>query len=187
MITCDNIILSRGQAPVIGGLSLMCDAGETLLLTGANGTGKTTLLRSLAGLLAPDHGTISRKAGVLWLNAGVPAAARETPRQFLQYHAALKNAAFVLADDPFSIATFLDTPLEKLSSGWRQRVKLTRLAMDTAARTAWLLDEPSDHLDSAGQSVLAQLVHAHAREGGCAIIATHNAALWPQARQVVLA
>lgn len=179
--------LSRGAAPVLRDYSLACNAGEVVVLTGPNGVGKTTLLRALAGLLPPDAGQVVNASPALWLHAGVLPPSRETPRHWLGYQTALQGAVFNLAHDPFNIAPYLDTPLERLSSGWRQRVKLTRLAGDFAATQPWLLDEPTDHLDGAGQSVLTELVKTHARQNACAIIATHHPALWPFARQEGLA
>lgn len=173
----------RGERDLFAPASFRVDAGTIVWIRGANGQGKTTLLRTLAGLSAPAAGEIA------W--AGAPATA---PRPLYLAHAnALKDDLTVaeslrfllqLGGDAsaaatveaalarFGMASRRDAFVRTLSQGQRRRVALARLAAEREPRP-WLLDEPFDALDAAGVELLASLLAEHARRGGSVVLTSH--------------
>ena len=173
----------RGERVLFAPASFVVRAGTIVWIRGANGQGKTTLLRTLAGLSAPAAGDVA------W--AGAPALA---PRALYLAHAnALKDdltvaesLRFLLvlgghrvdgehvdaALDRFGLASRRDAFVRTLSQGQRRRVALARLAAQREL-LPWLLDEPFDALDAAGVQVLAALIAAHARRGGSVVLTSH--------------
>jgi heme ABC exporter ATP-binding subunit CcmA len=171
--------------PVLDGIDLTIEPGQTIGIAGTNGAGKTTLLRVTAGLLAPDAGTValgeldSERASRLYhrhvglLSADGNLYARLTVRRHLQWWAAMsyvpreqRDERVRAALDDFALGELGDRRVERLSAGQRQRV---RLAMTFLPRpTLLLLDEPDARLDEDGLALLATALGEHARRGGVA-------------------
>jgi heme exporter protein A len=173
----------RGERLLFAPTSFVVAPAAIVWIRGANGQGKTTLLRTLAGLSAPAAGAI------VW--CGAPALA---PRPLYLAHAnALKDdltvaesLRFLLhlggqhveprdleaALERFGLASRRDAFVRTLSHGQRRRVALARLV---AQRTLepWLLDEPFDALDAAGVALLAEVIAAHAKRGGSVVLTSH--------------
>ncbi|HEY8963364.1 MAG TPA: ATP-binding cassette domain-containing protein, partial [Alphaproteobacteria bacterium] len=160
------------------GLNLSVGPGDVLLLTGPNGSGKTSILRALAGLLDISAGDVECTAAFHWLSAQGLSASAQNAGDYLKTQTSLQNEDFALRHDAFEVGEKLDTSLSRLSTGWRQRVKLTRLTL--MHRPLWLLDEPSDGLDETGLKTLTYLLEQHRKNGGAAIIATHQPDIWPK-------
>jgi heme exporter protein A len=175
---------------IFAGVTFRLRAGGALVLTGANGSGKSSLLRLVAGLLPPVAGSLS------W--SGAPAAADPslhharlhylghqdslkpamTPRENLAFAAALRSVrpgrvapSINEAIAVFALDGVADWPCRWLSAGQRRRVALARLL--AAPAPLWLLDEPSAALDADGEVRLEQAVAAHRGAGGMVIVATH--------------
>lgn len=182
ILSTQGLSVARGNTVLTDNVTRSIKPGEVLLLLGPNGSGKTSFLRTLAGLLEPAAGTIICDHLFHWIPAQALNPSLETPRQYLTYQAALMDAPFNIQNDPFNIKSVLDTPLNRLSTGWRQRVKLSRLILDQYP--IWFLDEPADGLDSIALKILQNLIAAHAKAGGAIIIATHDAHLWPDASRM---
>ncbi len=180
----------RGGRPLFGGLSLQWQPGQLLRVKGANGAGKTSLLRVLCGLLTPTDGQ------VLW--RGQPLASqREVLGQSLVYlgHAAalkdelspLENLQLAcqlagrrLAPGPAlqalahaGLRGFERRPVRTLSQGQRRRSALARLELASQA-PLWVLDEPFNALDTAAVAWLEQLLHMHLARGGQVALTSHQ-------------
>jgi len=173
----------RGGREVFSGLDFEAVSGEAVAVVGRNGSGKTSLLRLIAGLLIPAGGTIALDGGDAELTL---------PEQchYLGHRDALKPALSVkenlsfwadflggdrcdatesLAIVGLDHATHL--PAGFLSAGQRRRLSLARLL--TVRRPVWLLDEPTNALDVAGQDMFGDLMRDHLARGGLIIAATH--------------
>jgi heme exporter protein A len=173
----------RGGREVFAALDFEASSGEALAITGPNGAGKTSLLRLIAGLLTLSAGSIDLDGGEAELS--LPEQAH-----YLGHRDALKPALSVLenltfwhdflggeAFDPTEslAAVGLDhaarLPAAYLSAGQRRRLSIARLL--AVRRPVWLLDEPTNALDTAGQSLFAGLMQDHLASGGLIIAATH--------------
>jgi heme exporter protein A len=174
----------RGGRVVFAGLDFEAAAGEVLAVTGANGSGKTSLLRLIAGLLIPAEGAVALEGGEAELT--LPEQAH-----YLGHRDALKPALSVTENlsfwrdflggeaheaDKSLAAVGLDhaayLPAAYLSAGQRRRLSLARLL--TVRRPVWLLDEPNAALDVAGQELFAGLMRDHLSRGGLIVAATHG-------------
>ena len=184
----EGLACRRGERLVFARLDFRLAAGEALLLTGANGSGKSSLLRLLAGLLAPAAGHLSwggrplARDPAAWhaalhyvghLDATKPAL---SPREMLLDWAALRNpaaaSAITAALAAFGLASVADWPCRWLSAGQRRRLALARLL--AAPAPIWLLDEPTAALDSDGEARLAAAIAEHRGRGGRVAVATHQ-------------
>lgn len=177
----------RGGRLVFAGLDCRLPAGGALVLTGSNGSGKSSLLRLLATLLVPAAGRLlwgglpvaqdpaayRARIGYLGhLDAAKPAL---TPRETLRFWAALADAPLPEPDvalDRFGLSAVADWPCRWLSAGQRRRLALARLPAAPAA--VWLLDEPTTALDSDGEARLLAAIAQHRADGGRVAIATHQ-------------
>jgi len=173
----------RGGREVFAGLDFAAASGEALAVMGRNGSGKTSLLRLIAGLLIPAGGTIA-------LDGGDGELTLPEQCHYLGHRDALKPALSV-AENLAVWADFLGgercdatesltkvgldhavhLPAAFLSAGQRRRLSLARLL--TVRRQVWLLDEPTTALDVAGQDMFGGLMREHLSRGGMIIAATH--------------
>ncbi len=188
MLEAHELAAQRGRARLFEGLSFRVDAGTVLVVTGANGTGKTTLLRMLAGLSAPAHGEIrwmgrtcapfdAELRASLAFAGHAPALKDElTAEENLDVLMALAGervtpGAFANALDAVALGARRKLPARVLSQGQRRRIGIARLLL--LNRPLWVLDEPVTALDAAGIAMLAEIVAGHLDRGGVAIAATH--------------
>lgn len=194
MLSADSLTIARGGRRLAADISFTVAAGEALIVVGRNGTGKSTLLRVIAGHLAPAYGKVRWTGGERTEDGedeGVSVGARAhylghadsmksalTPHENLAFWAAMlaiPGAAPALSPsaalERFDLAHIGDLPVSYLSAGQKRRVALARLLV--AARPLWLLDEPTAALDSGAQRRLVEVMCAHLDGGGAIIAATH--------------
>lgn len=191
MIFTRNLQKSYGPRPVLNGLDLVAEPGVVTLLVGRNGAGKTTALRLLAGLAAPDGGTISvggydlekeRRPALARLSF-LPQAPRFHPRlttrQVARFYAQLRGrdaAAAEAALVAWGLTDSARVPTGKLSGGLRQRLALAVFALADAP--VLLLDEPGLSLDPSWRHQLQQFLATQARAGRTVLVATHLLGEW---------
>jgi heme exporter protein A len=180
----------RGRRSLFRDINLRLLPGQLLRVAGANGAGKTSLLRMLCGLLAPAHGQ------VLWQGSSLSQAREEFHRQliYLGHGAALKDdlsplenlqAGMRLAGVAPALAHAMQAladaglrgrehvPTRILSQGQRRRAALARLPLGQA--TVWVLDEPFNALDTAATAWLQTLIENHLRRDGLVVLTSHQA------------
>lgn len=184
----EGLTLSRGERRLFAGLSFALAAGEAAALTGANGAGKTSLLRAVAGYIRPDAGAVVFHGATGRVEAET---ARRSALHLLGHHEGLKpqrtarqelgfqvewlggsTAALDAAVARLKLSPLLDLETRKLSAGQRRRLSLARLV--AAPRALWLLDEPLAPLDEAWRSVAAELMAEHLAGGGMILAAVHD-------------
>ena len=176
-----GLAVVRNGRSVFSGLSFELAAGELLAVTGANGVGKSTLLRIVAGLLAPSAGRVSLEPATAdslaselhYLGHLDGLKTTLTVRRNLEFWRALwVGKAVELALEAVGLGNLADLPVGLLSAGQRRRLAIARLLIDE--RALWLLDEPATSLDAAGEQMLGRLIAAHLAAGGMAMVATHR-------------
>ena len=177
----------RGHRVLFRDLSFSLAAGRALSLQGPNGTGKTSLLRLIAGFLRPAGGTIrlrtdgeevadaeERGKFMGWLahqDAVKPQlGVREQLAFFTQLYGSGRNPEDAMRT--FGLMPLAELPGQYLSAGQKRRLALARLQL--SARPLWLLDEPLAALDTAGKKLVAETVTAHCASGGIVVAATHE-------------
>ena len=184
----EALSLWRGERMLFRDLAFTVCAGEALRLEGANGAGKTSLLRAIAGFLEPRAGTIrirtnggepctsgEERAGFIgWLGHQDGAKSQLTPKEALGFQARYYGDAPRL-DEALArvgLSRVGELPVQYLSAGQKRRLALARLSL--SSRPLWLLDEPLASLDAAGKTLVSELVAQHCKDGGLAVIATHE-------------
>lgn len=188
-VSVEALALSRGVRTLFHGLDVTLTAGEAVALTGANGTGKTSLLRAIAGFLRPDAGTIA------FLDAAGNAIETEEARgrqvHLLGHLDGLKGGRLARdelefqsrwlgrthdgideAIDVLGLKSLLDLEVRKLSAGQRRRLALARLI--GSPRALWLLDEPLSPLDSRWRQAVGAIMARHLEGGGLILAAVHD-------------
>lgn len=188
MLEAADLRCERGGRVLFERLSFRLAAGEFLRVSGANGSGKTSLLRVLCGLLTPSRGSVR------WKGEPVAALREEYARQLVYLGHAPAVKGDLTAEENLSIACTLagvaasrdavksalarfalpdDVPVRRLSQGQRRRAALARLALSGAV-PLWLLDEPFAALDAEGIERLGALLSGHAEKGGAIVFTTHQ-------------
>ena len=174
----------RGGREVFAELDFEVASGEALAVTGHNGSGKTSLLRLVAGLLMPTEGTIALEGGEAELtlaeqahylghrDALKPALSVEENLSFWQNFLGGEAAEAAACLKAVGIDHATHLPAAYLSAGQRRRLSLARLL--AVRRLVWLLDEPTAALDAAGQELFTGLMREHLARGGLIVAATHG-------------
>ncbi|MCK9541707.1 MAG: heme ABC exporter ATP-binding protein CcmA [Novosphingobium sp.] len=184
-IEARDLACRRGDRVLFRGLTLAASAGDVVHVTGLNGTGKSSLLRILAGLLPPFSGTVAR-TGPLGLVDERPALDPALPLgKALAFWRQVDGGRGTDATTLLGLADLLDVPVRYLSTGQKKRAALARLIAQDAA--IWLLDEPLNGLDARAVPMIVSLVDAHRAAGGIALIASHQSFDLPGKRMVDLA
>ena len=190
MLEAVGLECERGGRTLFRGLSFSLNKGELLRIAGANGRGKTSLLRILCGLLSPAGGEVR------WNASPIRSLGEEYARQlvYLGHAPAVKDdltaaenlsMACRIAGNPRTAAEIaqalkrLEVPedafLKKLSQGQRRRAALARLVVSQAI-PLWLLDEPLAALDAQAARLVEGLIEGHIGQGGMVVYTTHQEA-----------
>ena len=180
---CD-LACQRGERLLFSGLSFALQPGDAMQVAGANGIGKSSLIRMIAGLLRPLAGTVECGGAVALLDE----------RPALDPHLPLGKAlAFWQRIDggeslplgQLGLENLQDVPVRYLSTGQKKRAALARLVGQSAP--VWLLDEPLNGLDRAAVGMVETLVAQHCAAGGLALVASHQPIVLPGDNRIDLA
>jgi heme exporter protein A len=179
------LAVERGGRVLFRQLSARVAAGEAMAVTGANGAGKTSLLRAVAGLLRPLEGEIvfegsadasdARRSACHLIGHQDGFKGARTVREELLFQSRWLGAAdeaALAAAERFGVSRQLTLEVRRLSAGQRRRLALARLA--AAPRPVWLLDEPLAPLDVAGRILMGELMASHLADGGLILAAVHD-------------
>lgn len=187
MLEATDLECERGGRRLFAGLSFSLAAGELLRVAGPNGSGKTSLLRIVCGLLTPTSGEVR------WKGTAIGKLREEFSRElaYIGHAPAVKDdltplenldiacrlAGLPVTEDSMRSAlaafTVPDLPVRKLSQGQRRRSALARLGL-SAGVPLWLLDEPFAALDAAAARFLEELIAGHIVRGGAVVYTTHQ-------------
>src|ERR1700736_1762018 len=187
-LSVEKVHVWRGDRHVLKGVSLTLGPGQLLHISGPNGTGKTTLLRVVCGLLRPEQGSVSWRGqsissarleyqGALAYASHEPALKGDlTALENLRFAVGLKRrvtgSELRASLERTGVAACADLPARVLSAGQRRRVAMARILAMSAS--LWLLDEPFTNLDAAGTDLMAGLLQAHVEQGGAALVVAHH-------------
>jgi heme exporter protein A len=181
-LNTQGLCVARAGVMVLEDLNFSLVAGQALVLRGPNGLGKTTLLRTLAGLQPPLSGYVSN-----WQDDLSYAAHADGLKSVLSVQENLSfwaevygHSAVTAAMEAMNLTALSRHRAAELSAGQKRRLGLARLLV--TGRWLWLLDEPTVSLDAASVALFVGVVRAHLARGGAAIIATHVDLGLPEAR-----
>lgn len=168
-----GLSVARGGIPVLEGLDFTLRAGEALILRGPNGVGKTTVLRTVAGLQPPLAGTVGlEREAMAYAGHADGIKSTLTVRENLEFWAAIFGTGSIdAALVAFELTALSDRAAGALSAGQKRRLGLARMVV--TGRPVWVLDEPTVSLDVSAVAMFAAAVRSHLAGGGMALMATH--------------
>lgn len=186
-LTADDLTLLRGDRCLFQHLGFALNLGELLILEGSNGSGKTSLMRAIVGMLELEAGEIlwdgvpvrncrqDFHGSLVWMAHQVGFKADLTLLENLRFEAALRPSSGRDLDGilrRLSIERLTRLPMRALSAGQKRRVSLARMLLSDAS--LWLMDEPFTNLDRDGRELVLTLVEEHVQAGGMCVIAAHQ-------------
>jgi heme exporter protein A len=189
MLEAISLQCVRGERELFNNLSFSLGSGQMLLLSGPNGSGKTSLLRLLCGISPPASGEVrwqgesvlSRRGeycrGMTYLGHHNGVKEELTPLENLRMATAVADIVagedtIRAALDRVGLAGYEELPAKQLSQGQKRRVALARLLL--AKAPLWILDEPLAALDVQAVALVEEVLAAHLAEGGLAVLTTHQ-------------
>jgi heme exporter protein A len=187
LLSGKSLCLLRGDRCLFDELDFALDSGEMLLIEGNNGSGKTSLLRAIAGMLDFDSGNVfwrdqevtadyqAFRSELVWLAHKVGFKGDLTLVENLRFESglrpgSLKSLKQVL--ERLGLTRLIDLPFRALSAGQQRRVALARMLFADAE--LWIMDEPFTNLDTAGQTLVVELIAEHLASGGLCVMASHQ-------------
>ncbi|UYV38809.1 heme ABC exporter ATP-binding protein CcmA [Rhodobacteraceae bacterium D3-12] len=168
-----DLAVARGGIPVLEGLSFVLRPGKALILRGPNGVGKTTLLRTIAGLQPPLRGEVGldREAMAYAAHADGIKSVLSVEENLVFWARVFGTDRVAAALAGFALEPLRNRPAGALSAGQKRRLGLARLLV--TGRPVWVLDEPTVSLDTEAVAMFGAAIRAHLATGGMALIATH--------------
>lgn len=182
-----GLTLIRGDRCLFQNLEFTLASGELLMVEGPNGSGKTSLLRAIAGLIDPDEGMVrwnntnvknnrqSFHAALVWMGHRPGFKGDLTLIENLRFEAGLRSMTMATVKHRLArlgVATLTEIPFRALSAGQQRRVALARMCLADAP--LWLMDEPFTNMDTEGQQLVVEVLREHLQEGGLCVMATHQ-------------
>ena len=189
MLEAAELECERGGRTLFRALSFVLGPGQALRVAGANGSGKTSLLRLLCGLAAPAAGEVRWQGTpiaslredyareLVYLGHGAAVKDELTARENLEFACRLAGQAPPRGEVEQALEAFgmggKGVAVKRLSQGQRRRAALARLAV-SGARPLWLLDEPFAALDASGMQTLQRVMAEHLSRGGAVVLTSHQ-------------
>ncbi|WP_374409167.1 heme ABC exporter ATP-binding protein CcmA [Pelagerythrobacter sp.] len=171
-LAATDLACRRGDRVLFRGVSLSLAPGAACHVAGANGIGKTSLIRIFAGLLRPFAGSVERGGAIALLDERHALDPQLPLGHALAFWAGLDGARVADHADRLGLAGLLDVPVRYLSTGQTRRAALARLLAQGAP--VWLLDEPLNGLDIAGVELVEALIAEQRAGGGLCVVASHQ-------------
>ncbi|MES2442826.1 MAG: heme ABC exporter ATP-binding protein CcmA [Pseudomonadota bacterium] len=166
-----DVACARGGRMLFEGLSFALGPGDACLVTGANGAGKSSLVRVAAGLLDSAGGTVERGCVPALLSESAALDPELALAHALGFWASLDGGAVAPALAAVGLAALAEVPVGFLSTGQRRRAGIARVL--ASGSKLWMLDEPANGLDTASVAMLEGLIAMHRAGGGAVLVATH--------------
>ncbi len=186
MLTIENLECKKNERIIFSALGFTLFLGSALIVSGKNGSGKTSLLKIIAGISKESKGKI------LWSGENIEDFRDDfngdlqfighknflkqdvTVLENLLFYAKLHDSEILIpaALRFFKLEEKIDEKVKNLSAGWQKRVQLARLLACPA--TIWVLDEPSNNLDAEGKKLLKGLIETQLENSGVVVMATHD-------------
>ena len=199
IIDAQNLSFDRSGRNIFSSLNFSLDSSESIIIKGKNGSGKTSLLRCIAGFYPITGGKLlwygeeilpayySEKPLISWLGHFDAIKGTLTVRENLMFFMEIWSVninIFLKAVKTFSFEKFLDCPASWLSAGEKRRLSLLRLSFCPAK--VWLMDEPTTYLDMENKKILISIMSKHINSGGSIICATHENFHLPNTKEYLL-
>ena len=172
MLHVSNLSVARGGMTLLSGVDFALNAGQILVLRGANGLGKTSLLRCIAGLQNPVEGQITAPQAVAYSGHADGLKGQMTVLENLAFWSSVYHGPSPeVALDAYDLHALADRPAANLSAGQKRRLGLARMQVSGCA--LWVMDEPTVSLDADNVALFRAALDRHVQSGGAAVITTH--------------
>lgn len=185
MITWQNISLRRGYRTLFSDFDMSIRGGEVIIIKGNNGSGKTSLLKILSGVISSEL-MKSNEASKIYIGHKNALKTELTVRENLEWQSQILQCHKTKVDEALEtlrLQKLSDIKVELLSAGQQRQVCFAQLIMKEVS--LWLLDEPTNHLDQLAISRFVALVNQHCVKGGSAIIVSHDSLSFDVITQVI--